>query len=64
MPEIISPAFELLDINLVKMYQAEGFKIIPWTVNEIQNMQSLMAMGVDGIITDFPDKLIALSTSN
>jgi len=54
----------LLDINLVKMYQAEGFKIIPWTVNEIQDMQRLMSMGVDGIITDFPDKLIGLSTSN
>lgn len=63
-PEIISPTFQLLDINLVKMYQAEGFKIIPWTVNETQDMQQMMAMSVDGIITDFPDKLIALSTSN
>ena len=33
-----------------------------WTVNEIAEMRRLLAMGVDGIITDFPDRAVMLST--
>ncbi len=32
-------------------------KIIPWTVNETTLMDSLLQMGVDGIITDYPDRI-------
>jgi glycerophosphoryl diester phosphodiesterase len=31
-----------------------------WTVNELQDMQRLIDWGVDGIITDYPDQLMAL----
>jgi glycerophosphoryl diester phosphodiesterase len=30
-------------------------KIIPWTVNDKENIDRLKAMGVDGLITDYPD---------
>jgi glycerophosphoryl diester phosphodiesterase len=35
-------------------------KVLPWTVNERADMERLMALGVDGIITDYPDRLRAL----
>lgn len=34
-----------------------GMKVIPWTVNDIATMNKLMNEGVDGIITDYPDRL-------
>lgn len=62
-PEIISPAFELLDAKAVKKYQNQGYKIIPWTVNTPEDMQVMMDLGVEGIITDFPDILLGLLTA-
>src|ERR1041384_3023480 len=34
--------------------------VIPWTVNERADMKRLIALGVDGIITDYPDRLRAV----
>jgi glycerophosphoryl diester phosphodiesterase len=34
-----------------------GLQVIPWTVNEVADMRRLMDWGVDGIITDYPDRL-------
>ena len=36
---------------------ALGLKVLPWTVNERDQMRSLIDLGVDGIITDYPDRL-------
>jgi glycerophosphoryl diester phosphodiesterase len=40
--------------------RALGLKVIPWTVNERADMERLIADGVDGLITDYPDRLRAL----
>lgn len=37
-----------------------GLKVIPWTVNAPVDMERLIALGVDGIITDYPDRLRAV----
>ena len=39
--------------------RALGLKVIPWTVNERPVMERLMDWGVDGIISDYPDRLRA-----
>ena len=39
-------------------YQAAGFSVVPWTVNQPKRMRQLIGLGVDGIITDYPDRLI------
>lgn len=60
-PEIISPYYKLLDAKIVRNLQAENFKVIPWTVNNEADMQKMIDFKVDGIITDYPDRLITLS---
>jgi glycerophosphoryl diester phosphodiesterase len=40
--------------------KALGLKVIPWTVNERADIERLIALGVDGIITDYPDRLRAV----
>jgi len=59
-PEIISPYFKLLQKNRIEHYQSKGYKIIPWTVNKEEDLQQLIDLKVDGIITDYPNRLVDL----
>ncbi len=56
-PTIYSPEFELVNKELVKQCKLMGMQIIPWTVNDVTKMKELKEMGVDGIITDYPNLL-------
>lgn len=60
LPEIISPYYKLLNKKMVRNLKTEGFEVIPWTVNEIDEMKLMIDFEVDGIITDYPDRLKAL----
>jgi len=57
-PQIYSPNYTLVDDELVKQCHDKGMKIIPWTVNDKKQINKLKKMGVDGIITDYPNLLI------
>jgi glycerophosphoryl diester phosphodiesterase len=59
-PEVYSPNFRLVDEQLVKNCHQNGIQLIPWTVNEEEDMQRLLELGVDGIITDYPDIALTL----
>lgn len=59
-PQIYSPYYKLITANLVDEAHDRGMKVIPWTVNETLVMDSLLQMGVDGIITDYPDRIPAV----
>lgn len=54
---IWSPNFNDIDQDAVKRARELGLQIIPWTVNETGDMKRLMDWGVDGIITDYPNRL-------
>jgi len=54
-PSIYSPDFGLLDRRQVETAHALGILVIPWTVNDGAVMRELIAMGIDGLITDYPD---------
>ena len=60
-PDVYSPNHELVTKQLVNECHQKGIKIIPWTVNDLQKMKALVAMGVDGIITDYPDLFAQLN---
>ncbi len=52
-----SPNFRNLTANNLAEARSLGLKVIPWTVNEHAEMTRLIALGVDGIITDYPNRL-------
>jgi len=55
-PSVYSPYFKLLTKDKVNYLQKQKIRVIPWTVNEVSDMLSLKGMGVDGFITDYPDR--------
>lgn len=59
-PEILSPYYRLVDEQMVENCHANGIRIIPWTVNEEEEMIQLLKLGVDGLITDYPDVALTL----
>ncbi|MES2975369.1 MAG: glycerophosphodiester phosphodiesterase [Pseudomonadota bacterium] len=54
---IWSPNFNDVTPELVKEAQGLGLKVIPWTVNEPADIERIIAMGVDGIISDYADRV-------
>ena len=57
---IWSPNFNNIEQAVVKQAHDLGLQLIPWTVNEPVDMRRLIDWGVDGIITDYPDRLRAV----
>jgi glycerophosphoryl diester phosphodiesterase len=55
LPNVYSPHFSLVTDELIKSCHQKGIKVVPWTVNELPDMQRLKAIGVDGIISDYPN---------
>ena len=55
--KIISPDYNLLDKNIVKKLQSNGFEVIPWTINDINIFKQNIEYGVDGVITDYPKQM-------
>lgn len=60
-PTIYSPYAVLVGKNLVDKCHAAGVKIIPWIVNSVKELSYFKGLGVDGIITDFPNIMGQLS---
>jgi len=58
-PDIYSPYYKMVTANVIREAHERGMKIIPWTVNTTEEMIQLIEMGVDGIITDYPDRIPA-----
>ncbi len=56
-PDIYSPRYTLVSEATVAACHQQGIRIIPWTINDKENMDRLKAWGCDGGITDFPDKV-------
>ncbi|CAD5248576.1 Glycerophosphodiester phosphodiesterase [Imperialibacter sp. EC-SDR9] len=54
-PAVYSCYFKKLTPDDVTLLHGKGLQVIPWTVNEVKEMQELIKMGVDGIITDYPN---------
>ena len=59
-PTIYSPAFSLVTPLMVKQCRDAGIGLLPWTVNDRAKIIELKKMGVNGIISDYPDLFIGL----
>jgi glycerophosphoryl diester phosphodiesterase len=54
-PTIYSPEYKYVTKETVDYCQAHQMKIIPWTVNTKKEIDALIALGVDGLISDYPN---------
>jgi glycerophosphoryl diester phosphodiesterase len=54
----LAPRGDLITSALVKKAHEAGLQVVAWTINEPEQMQRLMDAGVDGIMTDYPDRLV------
>ncbi len=55
---ILSPRYDRLRATDVERFHARGIAIIPWTVNNPNNILTMISWGVDGIISDYPDRVL------
>lgn len=59
-PTIYSPHYSHVDASLINYCHSNNVKVIPWTVNNLSTMQSLKNLGVDGLISDYPNLYLNL----
>jgi glycerophosphoryl diester phosphodiesterase len=61
-PQVFGSDFQLLSAKLVAQLRADypALRLVPWTVNEPADLQRVLSWQVDGITTDFPDRLLML----
>ena len=57
-PDTYSPHYSLVDNAMIAACRARGIKVIPWTVNEIADLERMKTFDLDGIITDYPDRAV------
>lgn len=57
-PQIYAPHFGLVNTALIDSVRGKNMKIIPWTVNDLKDIESMISLRVDGIITDYPGRVI------
>ncbi len=59
-PHALSPHYHLVDKKLRDFTREAHISLIPWTVNDTSRMSQLIELEVDGIITDYPDRLVKM----
>ncbi len=59
-PYAFNPYYKFASEKRIEDAHELGIKVIPWTVNDPDDMRKLIKRGVDGIITDYPDRLKAV----
>ena len=60
-PTIYSPEYVLLDKEKVDFLHKKGIKVIPWTVNKTEDIQTIISYGVDGLISDYPNRYLEIA---
>jgi glycerophosphoryl diester phosphodiesterase len=55
----LAPRGDLVTPELLELAHRRDLQVVCWTVNQPEEMRALIAAGVDGIMTDFPDRLVA-----
>jgi glycerophosphoryl diester phosphodiesterase len=53
----IHPYYHLLTAEKTAQLQEKGFEVFPWTVNEPEDIKRIKSFNVNGIISDFPDRI-------
>lgn len=59
-PAIYSPHFSAANETLLNAVRQKEMELVVWTVNEPADIRRMIDLGVDGIISDYPDRVIAI----
>lgn len=59
-PDIYSPDYRLVRKDTIKACREQEMRVIPWTVNKEKHILKMLRLQVDGIITDYPDRVLAI----
>jgi glycerophosphoryl diester phosphodiesterase len=59
-PSIYSPYYKLISKDDVQYLHQQKIRVIPWTVNEADDIKKMRQIGVDGLITDYPNRAAQL----
>ncbi|MEV6415764.1 glycerophosphodiester phosphodiesterase family protein [Kribbella sp. NPDC051718] len=63
--KVTDPAYRpYVTAEMVKSAHQAGIKVVPWTIDDPATMQSLIDKGVDGIISDYPDRVRSVVQAN
>jgi len=57
--QVYAPDFNYVDEDLIRQCHAAGVRVLPWTVNDPADWERLVGWGVDGVTSDYPDRLAA-----
>jgi glycerophosphoryl diester phosphodiesterase len=56
----VHPRYDLVSEALVERAHREGFKVLVWTIDNVARMRRMVALGVDGIMTNYPARLAGM----
>lgn len=56
----LNPHYKTLSQRRIFRFHARGYKVYTYVVNERSDMLKMLNMGVDGIITDYPDRIVKI----
>lgn len=56
--KVWAPDFKMLSKQDIELAHHLGLTIIPWTVNEPDDIRNMLDLGVDGLISDWPDRVL------
>lgn len=62
-PQWWSPHHSAINKEIVRRAHADGMKVVPWTVDDPAEIRRMVDCGVDAIISNYPDRLIAICRS-
>jgi len=54
-PAVYSPYYKTVTMDSVKYCHGQGMQVVPWTANTKEEINKLIELGVDGIISDYPN---------
>jgi glycerophosphoryl diester phosphodiesterase len=58
--QVVSPHFLTCDRPFVERAHELGLGVLPWTVNEPEDLRRMVELGVDGLVTDYPDRAVSI----
>ncbi|MGM9748511.1 MAG: glycerophosphodiester phosphodiesterase, partial [Candidatus Cryptobacteroides sp.] len=57
-PTWLSPHFSMVDEELCRKCAEKGIKLVPWTVDKPEDIQRMIDLKVEAIISNYPDRLL------